>query len=190
MRKISIVIDRYMIIQILSDSWLHSITSEEIDTRQGRFGDPLMVERRLMDESLLRPTDDGDSVEVDQSLNKNLFSMILKIGATKTYKMCKEHVNGFENIGASLNDFKNFHRDVKCYINERDEQLFIDRFKNLADTREDFYFDYEVDVDNSLIRAIWADGTTRRNYAVFGDAVSFDPTYSTNKLLFGWDRFC
>ncbi|KAK9725496.1 hypothetical protein RND81_05G148100 [Saponaria officinalis] len=77
MRKISIVIDRYMIIQILSDSWLHSITSEEIDTRQGRFGDPLMVERRLMDESLLRPTDDGDSVEVDQSLNKNLFSMIV-----------------------------------------------------------------------------------------------------------------
>ncbi|KAK9700263.1 hypothetical protein RND81_08G228000 [Saponaria officinalis] len=77
MRKISIVIDRYMIIQILSDSWLHSITSEEIDTRQGRFGDPLMVERRLMGESLLRPIDDGDSVEVDQSLNKNLFSMIV-----------------------------------------------------------------------------------------------------------------
>ncbi|KAK9672250.1 hypothetical protein RND81_12G086900 [Saponaria officinalis] len=77
MRKIGIVIDRYMIIQILSDSWLHSITSEEIDTRQGRFGDPLMVERRLMDESLLRPIDDGDSVEVDQFLNKNLFSMIV-----------------------------------------------------------------------------------------------------------------
>ncbi|KAK9755611.1 hypothetical protein RND81_01G037800 [Saponaria officinalis] len=95
--------------------------------------------------------------------------------------MCKEHVNGFENIGASLNNFKNFHRDVKCYINERDGQLFIDRFRNLADTREDFYFDYEVDVDNSLVRAVWADGIARRNYAVFGDAVSFDPTYATNK---------
>ncbi|KAK9706959.1 hypothetical protein RND81_07G163700 [Saponaria officinalis] len=95
--------------------------------------------------------------------------------------MCKEHVNGFENIGASLNDFKNFSRDVKCYINERDGQLFIDRFNNLAETRDDFYFDYEVDVDNSLVRAVWADGTSRRNYSVFGDAVSFDPTYSTNK---------
>ncbi|KAK9668636.1 hypothetical protein RND81_13G073800 [Saponaria officinalis] len=95
--------------------------------------------------------------------------------------MCKEHVSGFENIGASLNQFKNFHRDDKCYINERDGQLFIDRFKNLADTREDFYFDYEVDADNSLVRAVWADGVARRNYSVFGDAVSFDPTYSTNK---------
>ncbi|KAK9723942.1 hypothetical protein RND81_05G035800 [Saponaria officinalis] len=105
----------------------------------------------------------------------------LKIGATKTYKMCKEHVNGFENIGASLNHFKNFHRDVKCYINERDGQLFTDRLKNVADTRENFYFDYEVDVDNSLVRAVWADGTARRSYSVIGDVVSFDPTYSTNK---------
>ncbi|KAK9714065.1 hypothetical protein RND81_06G069300 [Saponaria officinalis] len=113
----------------------------------------------------------------------------LKIGATKTYKMCKEHVNGFENIGASLNDFKNFHRDVKCYINERDGQLFIDRFKNLADTREYFYFDYEVDVDNSLVRAVWADRIAGRNYAVFGNAVSFYPTYATNKYFMVFTPF-
>ncbi|KAK9669013.1 hypothetical protein RND81_13G102800 [Saponaria officinalis] len=65
MWKISVVIDRYMAIQILLDSGLQSITSEEIDTRQGRFGDPLMVERRLKDESLVGPTDDRDSAEVD-----------------------------------------------------------------------------------------------------------------------------
>ncbi|KAK9732993.1 hypothetical protein RND81_04G036600 [Saponaria officinalis] len=110
-----------------------------------------------------------------------VFNSEAEIGASKTYNMSKEHVNGFENIGATLNDFKNFSRDVKCYINERDGQLFIDRFKNLAETRDDFCFDYEVDVDNSLVRAVWADGTSRRNYSVFGDAVSFDPTYSTNK---------
>ncbi|XP_074315743.1 protein FAR1-RELATED SEQUENCE 5-like [Silene latifolia] len=107
--------------------------------------------------------------------------LLLKIGATKTYKMCKEHVNGFQNIGASVTDFKNFHRDVKCYINDRDGQLFIDRFKNMEETRDDFFFDYEVDVDGSLIRAIWADGVGRRNYSIYSDAVSFDPTYSTNK---------
>ncbi|KAK9725945.1 hypothetical protein RND81_05G179400 [Saponaria officinalis] len=77
MCKISIVIDCYMVIQILSDSWLQLITSEEIDTRQGKFGDPLMVERHLMDESLLGPTDDRDSVAVDRSLNKNLFPMVI-----------------------------------------------------------------------------------------------------------------
>ncbi|XP_074305319.1 protein FAR1-RELATED SEQUENCE 5-like [Silene latifolia] len=105
----------------------------------------------------------------------------LKIGATKTYRICKEQVNGFENIGASLNDFKNFHRDVKCFIHERDGQLFVDHFKEMTETRIGFYFDYDLDDDGSLRRAIWADGTARDNYKNFGDAVSFDPTYSTNK---------
>lgn len=95
--------------------------------------------------------------------------------------MCKELVNGFENIGASLNDFKNFQRDIKCFIHERDGQLFIDYFKSMAETCPGFYFDYDVDTDGSLRRAIWADGISRRNYFVYGDAVSFDPTYSTNK---------
>ncbi|XP_074318376.1 protein FAR1-RELATED SEQUENCE 5-like [Silene latifolia] len=108
-----------------------------------------------------------------------VYNSRLKIGATRTYKMCKEHVNGFENIGASLTDFKNFHRNVKCYINERDGQLFIDRFKSMAETHENFFFDYEVDADGSLIRAIWADGIARRNYFVFGDAVE-------NEHYFDW----
>ncbi|XP_074306307.1 protein FAR1-RELATED SEQUENCE 7-like [Silene latifolia] len=44
-----------------------------------------------------------------------------------------------------------------------------------------FFFDYDVDSDGSLSKAIWANDIARRNYSVFGDAVSFDPTYSTNK---------
>ncbi|KAK9716464.1 hypothetical protein RND81_06G235400 [Saponaria officinalis] len=95
--------------------------------------------------------------------------------------MIKEHVNGFENVGATLNQFKNFQRDIKCFIHEKDGQLFIDRFKSMAENRSDFFFDYDVDSDGSLRRAIWADGLARRNYEVFGDALSFDPTYSTNK---------
>ncbi|XP_074305689.1 protein FAR1-RELATED SEQUENCE 5-like [Silene latifolia] len=110
-----------------------------------------------------------------------IYNSRLRIGATRTYNMCKEHVNGFENIDATLTDFKNFHRDVKCFFHERHSQLFIDRFKNMAENRSGFYFDYEVDKDNSLRRAIWANRTARRNYSVFGDAVSYDPTYSTNK---------
>ncbi|XP_074306081.1 protein FAR1-RELATED SEQUENCE 7-like [Silene latifolia] len=115
--------------------------------------------------------------------------LLLKIGATKTYKILKEHVNGFENIGASLNDFKNFHRDVKCYIHERDGQMFVDHFKEMAVNRSGFFFDYDVDSDGSLSKSIWADGIARRNYSVFGDAVSFDPTYSTNKYDMAFTPF-
>ncbi|XP_074267174.1 protein FAR-RED IMPAIRED RESPONSE 1-like [Silene latifolia] len=116
-------------------------------------------------------------------------NMLLKIRATKTYKILKEHVNGFENIGASLNDFKNFHRDVKYYIHERDGQMFVDHFKEMVVNRPGFFLDYDVDSNGSLSKAIWADGIARRNYSVFGDAVSFDPTYSTNKYDMAFTPF-
>ncbi|XP_074291135.1 protein FAR-RED IMPAIRED RESPONSE 1-like [Silene latifolia] len=51
----------------------------------------------------------------------------------------------------------------------------------MTETRIGFYFDYDLDDDGSLCRAIWADGTARENYKLFGDTVSFDPTYFTNK---------
>ncbi|XP_074299384.1 protein FAR1-RELATED SEQUENCE 5-like [Silene latifolia] len=90
-------------------------------------------------------------------------------------------VNGFANIGASFNDFKNFHRDVKCFLHKRDGQLFVDHFKEMTETRIGFYFDYDINDDGSLHKVLWADNTARENYKIFGDAVSFDPTYSTNK---------
>ncbi|XP_074310335.1 protein FAR1-RELATED SEQUENCE 5-like [Silene latifolia] len=59
----------------------------------------------------------------------------------------------------------------------------------MAVNRTGFFFDYDVDSDGSLSKAIWADGIARRNYSVFGDAVSFDPTYSTNKYDMAFTPF-
>ncbi|XP_074298643.1 protein FAR1-RELATED SEQUENCE 5-like [Silene latifolia] len=59
----------------------------------------------------------------------------------------------------------------------------------MAGNWEGFYFDYDVDSDGSLSRAISADGTARKNYSLFGDAVSFNPTYSTNKYSLVFTAF-
>ncbi|XP_021713585.1 protein FAR1-RELATED SEQUENCE 5-like [Chenopodium quinoa] len=82
----------------------------------------------------------------------------VNIGPVKTYRMVKEYVGGYENIGASRNDFKKFHRDLKAYIEGSDAQI-----------------------------ALWADPICRRNYAVFGDMLSFDTTYQSNRynMVFG-----
>ncbi|XP_074301019.1 uncharacterized protein LOC141632366 [Silene latifolia] len=96
----------------------------------------------------------------------------MKIGVTRTYKICKEHVNGFENIGASLNDCKNFHRDVKYFIHEHDGQLFIEHFKEMTETRKGFYFDYDIDDDGSLRRAIWADNHHKRSVTFCGALIA------------------
>ncbi|XP_074271713.1 protein FAR1-RELATED SEQUENCE 5-like [Silene latifolia] len=79
------------------------------------------------------------------------------------------------------NYFKNFQRDIKCYIGLRDADLFIDRLEKLKATQPQFYFAYDVDSQNRLTKFFWADATCIRNYSFFGDAVSFDPTYGTNK---------
>ncbi|XP_074265871.1 protein FAR1-RELATED SEQUENCE 3-like [Silene latifolia] len=67
--------------------------------------------------------------------------------------------------------------------------MFVDHFKELAVNRPGFFFNYDVDSDGSLSKAIWADGIARRNYSVFGDAMSFDPTYSTNKYDMSFTPF-
>ncbi|XP_074305094.1 protein FAR1-RELATED SEQUENCE 5-like [Silene latifolia] len=105
----------------------------------------------------------------------------LNIGAGLTFRQVKELVNGYENIGATLIDFKNFQRDIKCYIGLRDADLFIDRLEKLKATQPQFYFAYDVDSQNRLTKFFWADATCIRNYSFFEDAVSFDPTYGTNK---------
>ncbi|XP_074310907.1 protein FAR1-RELATED SEQUENCE 5-like [Silene latifolia] len=105
----------------------------------------------------------------------------LNIGAGLTFRQVKELVNGYENIGATLIDFKNFQRDIKCYIGLRDADLFIDQLEKLKATQPQFYFAYDVDPQNRLTKFFWANATCIRNYSFFGDAVSFDPTYGTNK---------
>ncbi|XP_074297630.1 uncharacterized protein LOC141628373 [Silene latifolia] len=83
----------------------------------------------------------------------------LNIGAGLTFRQVKELVNGYENIGATLIDFKNFQRDIKCYIGLRDVDLFIDRLEKLKATQPQFYFAYDVDSQNRLTKFFWADAT-------------------------------
>ncbi|XP_074292744.1 protein FAR1-RELATED SEQUENCE 5-like [Silene latifolia] len=106
---------------------------------------------------------------------------MLNFGAGKTFRQVKELVHGYENIGAILVDFKNYQRDVKCYIGERDAELFLDRLEKHKATQNQFYFAYDIDACNCLTRVFWADSTSIRNYSFFRDVVSFDLTYGTNK---------
>ncbi|XP_074299295.1 protein FAR1-RELATED SEQUENCE 5-like [Silene latifolia] len=105
----------------------------------------------------------------------------VNIGPTSTFTSVKEYVDGYKNIGASLSDFKNFGREIKCFIGLKDAQMFVDQLETLHETQEGFYYAYDIDQNKCLFRVFWADAAARRNYALYGEAVTFDPTYSTNK---------
>ncbi|XP_019184319.1 PREDICTED: protein FAR1-RELATED SEQUENCE 5-like [Ipomoea nil] len=89
--------------------------------------------------------------------------------------------------GSSCVDFKNFKRDLMAYILNGDAQLFIDTLFKRRELCEAFDLEYDVDEIDQLSRVFWADAVSRKNFAFFfGDVVSFDATYRTNryKLVF------
>ncbi|XP_074305469.1 protein FAR1-RELATED SEQUENCE 5-like [Silene latifolia] len=59
--------------------------------------------------------------------------------------------------------------------------MFVDQLETLHQTQEGFYYVYDIDQNKCLFRVFWANAAARRNYALYGEAVTFDPTYSTNK---------
>ncbi|XP_074297761.1 protein FAR1-RELATED SEQUENCE 5-like [Silene latifolia] len=111
------------------------------------------------------------------------------IGATKTFRILAEQSNGYANIGASLTEFKNFKRNIKCYIGDKDADMILDYLKALSESQDGFYYTYQVDEDNCLASIFWADAQARMNYSLFGDTITFDPTYGTNKYHMAFTPF-
>ncbi|GJV73298.1 protein FAR1-related sequence 5 [Tanacetum coccineum] len=73
-------------------------------------------------------------------------------------------------------------------IGDSDAQMFIHKMENRKKHASDFSFDYLV--ENAELTAIfWADEVSKYNYREFGDVVSFDATFKTNKTRWCLFRF-
>ncbi|XP_074314428.1 protein FAR1-RELATED SEQUENCE 5-like [Silene latifolia] len=107
-------------------------------------------------------------------------------GHVQSFRMFKEYVKGYRNVGASLEDFKKFWRDVKQFIKGYDAQMMIENFMHKKAMCNSFYFDFDVDDRGRLSRVIWADPISIKNYSLFGDMTSFDTTFNMNtyKMIF------
>ena len=57
----------------------------------------------------------------------------------------------------------------------------IELFTLEKEKNHGFYFDFDKDNEDRLVRCFWADSYSRRAYKFFGDVVVFDTTYNTNR---------
>nr|GLL49690.1 protein FAR1-RELATED SEQUENCE 5-like [Ipomoea trifida] len=105
------------------------------------------------------------------------------MGTSQTFILCKEMVGSYENIGATRVEFHNFKRDLQAYVDGFDGEMIIKTFNQKREVSEGFFFDYHLDENNRLARLFWADPLARSNFKCFGDAISFDATYGTNRNL-------
>ncbi|XP_071725469.1 protein FAR1-RELATED SEQUENCE 5-like [Rutidosis leptorrhynchoides] len=84
-------------------------------------------------------------------------------------------------LASSHVDFKNFQRDLSKTIVESDAHISL---QYLAKKKEDdlnFSYEYVCAAGGELLGMFWADNISKLNYQEFGDILSFDPTYNTNR---------
>ncbi|KAH6770461.1 hypothetical protein C2S52_015264 [Perilla frutescens var. hirtella] len=103
------------------------------------------------------------------------------IGPMKSYRLFKEAVGDYSDIGCTSVEYKNYSLDLKAYIIGVDAQMILNKLFLKRESCSAFTFEYAVDQNDQLTRIFWADPIARKNYTMFGDVVSFDATYSTNR---------
>ncbi|XP_019168031.1 PREDICTED: protein FAR1-RELATED SEQUENCE 6-like [Ipomoea nil] len=142
-------------------------------------GKPIVVKRRRVTNRV------GCKAKVNRSLDAGHQMFIAScvrenIGYVRSYKLFREIVDEYSNVGATGVDFKNFKCDLMAYILNGDAQLFIDTLFKRRELCEAFEFEYDVDDVDQLRMVFWADAVSRKNFALFGD-VLFDATYRSNR---------
>ncbi|KAK1383794.1 hypothetical protein POM88_021529 [Heracleum sosnowskyi] len=103
-------------------------------------------------------------------------------GPYRAHGILKELCGSYSAIGATAVDFKNWMRDIKVFIGKHDSDMILQKFEDKRETSDNsFFYEYQTNSDGHLTRLFWADIEGRKSYDVFGDVVSFDATYRTNK---------
>ncbi|GJY28384.1 protein FAR1-related sequence 5 [Tanacetum coccineum] len=117
----------------------------------------------------------------------------VNIGATRAHHLLTGIKGSYLLVHGTTVDFKNFFKSVNCYIGDSDAQMFINKMENKKKHVFDFSFDYLVE-NVELTAIFWADEVSKYNYREFGDVVSFDATFKTNKNAieaeFGGSKHC
>jgi prepilin-type processing-associated H-X9-DG protein len=74
-------------------------------------------------------------------------------------------------------------RERKKYLESIDAQTLLEYLKNKQIEDVAFFYAMEIDKhDGRIANFFWADGQSIMDYACFGDAVSFNTTFQTNKF--------
>nr|GFC53928.1 hypothetical protein [Tanacetum cinerariifolium] len=81
-----------------------------------------------------------------------------------------------------FSDYIYIHRASLSNI-DRDAHMIVDKMINRQLHVPEFSFEYHV-IHDELVSMFRVDDTMKCNYAVFGDVVSFDATFRTNKYDF------
>ncbi|XP_076932093.1 protein FAR1-RELATED SEQUENCE 5-like [Bidens hawaiensis] len=105
----------------------------------------------------------------------------LNLGPVKAFNILGTKYGGFEEVGATKDYCKNFKQSLTCFIGEYDVEMVVQRLSWKKNCCDDYSFEYTVNNNGGLDHLFWTDEIPKKNYLAFGDIISFDATFKTNK---------
>ncbi|XP_076915379.1 protein FAR1-RELATED SEQUENCE 5-like [Bidens hawaiensis] len=105
----------------------------------------------------------------------------LNLGPVKAFNIMRTKYEGFEEVGATKDDCKNFKQSLTCYIGEYDAEMVVQRLSGKKKCCDGYSFEYTVNTNGELDRLFWAYDISKKNYLAFRDIISLDATFKTNK---------
>jgi hypothetical protein len=104
------------------------------------------------------------------------------LGPSKIASVLCTESGGVDNVGFSQQDVINYlSAKRQKQMENGDAQLMLSYFKNCQLKNPGFFYAFQMDADGKLANCFWVDSRSRMAYKYFGDVVTFDPTYLTNK---------
>jgi len=105
------------------------------------------------------------------------------IGATRAHHIYSQIQGSHKNTHGTVADFKNYKNKINCFIGSSDAQMLVNRMENRRDCVPNFSFYHKVKENTELECLFWADEIAKSNFKEFGDIISFDATYRTNRQV-------
>ncbi|RYR72701.1 hypothetical protein Ahy_A02g006926 isoform B [Arachis hypogaea] len=104
------------------------------------------------------------------------------IRPSKTYQSFVAAVGGRRELNFIEKDVRNYiSREVRNVSEQEDAKEFGKYFLRMKEKNQNFFFELELEEDQSIKLAFWADARSRAAFEYFGDVISFDTTYNTNR---------
>ncbi|KAD4982200.1 hypothetical protein E3N88_18871 [Mikania micrantha] len=94
--------------------------------------------------------------------------------------LIKEY-GGISNVGFTEVDCRNYMRNNRQKSLEGDIQLLLDYLKQMHADNPSFFYAIQGDDEQCTGNVFWADMKAMENYTYFGDTVTFDTTYRSNR---------
>ncbi|XP_035546568.1 protein FAR-RED IMPAIRED RESPONSE 1-like [Juglans regia] len=122
---------------------------------------------REANEFVRRVLDNNDEAGI--RMNKSFHALVTEAG-------------GFENVPFGEKDCHNYiDKAQHLRLGKGGAQVLFEYFKRMQYKNDRFFSLMELDDDDRLKSVFWADARSRGAYNYFGDVVTFDTAYLTNK---------